>query len=179
VLIGPAGADWGGLDPIWSSAYAGVCAFDNDGYRNFVRIGIYSADVGSLDVTPLVAPSAFSGSGNPVGVLVEAATIVNLREDAGRGEEPTLWDLDPLNVGAAVLYFDDASGKLISVLAVDDSAYPSAATGAPAVHARADGADTIVTGVFSGVFDAQGRNLARGGASRVALGAHGSISVLD
>ena len=179
VLIGPSGSDWGGLDPIWASAYAGVVAFGNDGYRNFVRIGIHAADVGSLDVTPLVSPSAGGPGGLPVGVLVEAATIVNLREDAGRGEEPTVWDLDPLGVGAAVLYFDGMSGKLISVLAVDDAVYPSAAAAAPAVRASADGAGTIVVGAFSAVFDARGRNLAPRGASRVALGADGGISLLD
>jgi len=175
-LIGPPGSDWGGLDPIWSSAYAGVCVFDDDGYRNFVRIGIYAGDLGSLEVTPLMVTSPSTSS--PVGVLVEANEIVNLREDAGRGEEPTVWDLDPLDAGAAVLYFDPMSGKLVSVLAVDDASYP-AATGAPVVSVAAGGGVVTVAGVFSAVFDAQGRNLAPAGAARVALGDGGDISVLQ
>jgi len=36
VIIGPPGSDWGGADPIWSSCYAGVAAWDETCYLNFV-----------------------------------------------------------------------------------------------------------------------------------------------
>ncbi len=172
VLIGPPGSDWGGLDPIWSSAYAGVVAFDDVGYRNFVRIGIRAIDVGSLEVTPLMQTS--QGGPDLVGVVVEATEIINLREDAGRGYDPTVWDLDPLDAGAALLYFHSYTGKLVSVLAVDDSTYPSAAGArGVAVTQRIEGDRLIVEGDFAAVFDAQGRNLAPDGATQVSLDAEG------
>jgi len=173
VLIGPPGSDWGGNDPIWSSAYAGIAASGYDGYRSFVRIGISPAHVGSLQISPL-SHTAINGGG-PAGVLVEATKIVNLREDAGRGREPTVWDLDPLGVTAAILYFESYTGKLISVLALDDATYPSAASAAPAVTEQADDAGIVVTGSFAAVFDASGNRVA-GASSRVTIGADGAIS---
>ncbi len=178
VLIGPPGSDWGGFDPIWASAYAGVVAFDSGGYRNFVRIGVRTADLGSLEITPLAQPSVCIGQARPVGFLVEANEIVNLREDAGRGLDPTVWDLDALNLTAAVLYLDTRTGKLISVLALDDATYPSA-TGSPgaAVTERAEGADLLVSGTFPAVFDASGHRVA-GASSRVTIGADGAVNAI-
>ncbi len=178
VLIGPPGSDWGGLDPIWASAYAAVVAFGDDGYRNFVRIGIRPADVGSLQVTPLVGSAQCGGP--PVGVLVEANEIVNLREDAGRGCDPTVWQLDALDAGAVMLYFSATTGKLVSVIAVDDSAYPSG-VGAmeDAVRPRVEGDRLVVEGDFSAVFDAEGRDVAPDGATRVALDRDGNATVLQ
>ncbi len=180
VLIGPAGSDWGGNDPVWASAYAGIVAFDGDGYRSFVRIGIRAIDVDTLDISPLSRPAINGGPAGPAGVAVEAAKIVNLREDAGRGLEPKVWDLDPLGATAVILYFDPYSGKLISVLALDDATYPSA-VGSPGagVTRRVEGDRLIVEGHFSAVFDADGRNVAPDGTARVTLDADGSITVLD
>ncbi len=176
VLIGPPGSDWGGLDPIWSSAYAGIVAFDEEGYRNFVRIGIAAADVSTLEVTPLSTPTMMMGGGAPVGVLVEARQIVNLREDAGRGEVPTVWDLAALDAGAVILYFDSYTGKLVSVLAVDDAVYPSAAQVATAVTQSAGADDgVVVSGAFRAVFDAEGNNL--GEANQVAISTSGELSL--
>ncbi len=179
VLIGPAGSDWGGNDPIWPSAYAGIVAFGHDGYRSFVRIGIRPAALGSLQISPL-ASAAGCGPGGPPGVLVEAAEVVNLREDSGRGRAPLVWDLDSLNPTGAILYFEPETGKLISVLTLRDSTYPSG-TGSPGagVSQRTEGDRLIVEGDFSAAFDAQGRNVTPGGATRVALDADGSITVLD
>ena len=179
VLIGPAGSDWGGLDPIWSAAYAGIVVFDFDGYRNFVRIGIRAADLGSLHITPLLEPATSPATPELAGVLIEANEIVNLREDAGRGSAPTIWDLDPLDPGAVVLYFSTWTGKLVSALAVDDSSYPSAAAAARALTVTSAGGATVVQGAFSAVFDAQGHNLAPAGAARVAIDDTSAVTVLD
>jgi len=171
VLIGPAGADWGGNDPIWSAAYAAIAAFSTDGYENLVRIGISAAHVGSLQIAPLSQTAA--GGERPAGVVVEAAKIVNLREDAGRGREPTVWDLGPLGVTAAALYFDPQTGKLIAVLALDDATYPSAA-GSPAIAERPEGSGLVVTGSFTAVFDAAGNRVA-GPSSQVVVAAEGPV----
>jgi len=174
VLIGPPGSDWGGNDPVWASAYAGIVAFGGDGYENLVRIGIGAAHVGSLQISPL--SEAALNAERPAGVVVEATKIVNLREDAGRGREPTVWDLDALNLTAAVLYFDPATGKLVSVLALRDAPYPSAA-GSPgaAVTERTDAGRLVVEGDFSAVFDSEGRKVAPDGASRVTLSGEGTV----
>ncbi len=113
----------------------------------------------------------------PAGVVVGAANTVNLREDAGRGLAPTVWDLDPLNLTAAVLYFHANTGKLISVLALRDSTYPSAA-GSPGagITQRAEGDRPIVEGDFSAVFDAQGNRVA-GATSSVSISADGAVEV--
>jgi len=189
VLIGAPGSDWGGLDPIWSTAYAGIVAFDPDGYRSFVRIGVAAIHLGSLQVTPM----ADTGM-NLAGVVVEATEIVNLREDAGRGVEPITWLLDPLDAGAALLYFDADTGKLVSVLAVRESAYPAAASAgarsadatsagaagdAPAWTQSAHGDRLVVEGDFSAVFDADGRNATPDGARRVVLDASGTAVDVD
>ena len=58
-----------------------------------------------------------------MGVVVEAADIINLREDGGRGEPTLLWQLDPLNATAVLLYFDGTTGKLLSVLVDANNAY--------------------------------------------------------
>jgi len=167
VLIGPAGSDWGGRNPIWSSAYAGVCAFDADGYRNFVRIGIPPAALPGLSVDPM--PDTGWGL---AGVVVEGQ-VANLREDGGRGREPIVWELGSMDVGAAILYFDTSTGKLQSVVAVRETAYPSAA-GERGWRQSVVGGRVAIEGEFSGVFDAAGHNLAPDGATRVSLGAHGA-----
>jgi len=180
VLIGPPGSDWGGLDPVWASAYAGIVAFDDEGYRNFVRIGVHTADLGSLDITPLVQPASAPSGPELVGVLIEANEIINLREDAGRGYDPTVWNLDPLDAGAALLYFSASTGKLVSVLAVDDSAYPSSAgSAADTIRCRTEGDGLVVDGRFAGVFDSKGHNVAPGGASCVALDGNGNAVALQ
>ena len=173
VLIGPAGSDWGGANPIWSSAYAAIAAFSTDGYENLVRIGISPAHVGSLQISPLSQTAA--GGERPAGVVLEATKIVNLREDAGRGLDATVWDLDPLGVTAAILYFDPETGKLVTVLALDDAAYPSDAGAPAAVAEQADGPGLVVTGRFAAVFDASGNRIA-GAASSVTVGADGAVS---
>ncbi len=177
VLIGPAGADWGGLDPIWTSAYAGIAAHSDTGYLNFVRIGVPTAALGSLEITPLTHTAMISMDDPPVGVLVEAGRIVNLRQDAGRGCQPTVWDLDPLDPGAALLYFSSRTGKLASVVCVDETGYSSAAGArAAAVTERSDGDRLVLQGRFSAVFDASGNRIA-GAASSVTIAADGVVAV--
>ena len=169
VLVGPPGADWGGHDPLWSSAYAGVVAFDEDGYRNFVRIGVRTEDLGGLDIEPMENTGWMLAA-----FVVRAPEIVNLREDAGRGLEPVVWDLDALNAGALVLYFSADTGRLASVLAVRDTLLPTAA-GPPAGLAPAvEDGRLVLRADFVAVFDGQGRNLAPHGASTVALDASGA-----
>jgi len=173
VLIGPSGSDWGGLDPIWSSAYAGICAFSHAGYHNFVRIGIAPADAASLQVTPLPEAGRILAA-----VAVEANQIANLRQDAGRGNDPTVWQFGTPSPGAVVMYFHALTGKLVSVLASRDTAYPSAASAADRIRHRTQGDELIVVGDFSAVFDADGRNLARDGATGVTIAADGALQVI-
>jgi len=169
VLIGPYGSDWGGTDPVFRDADAGVVAFDGRGYRNFVRIGVRAADVDTLQITPLR-----DIGWELTGVVVEAAEIVNLKEDAGRCLPPTVWQLDPLNSGAAVLYFSAFTGKLVSVLPVRDVVYPSA-TGsvADAIRQRVEDGRLIVQGDFAAVFDAGGAKIADA-ADAVVIGSDGT-----
>jgi len=168
VLIGPPGSDWGGLDPVWSSAYAGVCAFDADGYRNFVRIGIPPAALSGMSVSPMPDTGwALAG------VLVDGQ-VANLREDAGRGREPIVWELGSMDVGAAILYFQTHTGKLQSVLAVREHAYPTAAASDRPWRQTVSDGRLVVEGDFAAVFDAAGHSLAPQGATCVCLGADGA-----
>ena len=177
VIIGPPGSDWGGGDPIWSSCYAGVAAWDETCYLNFVRIGLRPADLGSLSVSPLTRPAQGPGFA-PAALLVEADEIVNLREDAGRGREPTVWDLDALNCTAAVLYFGITDGKLVAVMPLRDTAYPSAAGARDPVARRLEAGVLVTEGPFSAVFDAHGHNVAPDGAAAVAIDDSATVSVL-
>jgi len=103
-------------------------------------------------------------------VLVEATEIANLREDAGRGSEPTVWQFSGLDAGAALLYFASYTGKLVSALAVDDATYPSAAGAAGGLTHSIEAGRVTVTGRFSAVFDGNGHNIAPGGATAVRTG---------
>jgi len=148
-------------------------AYDGEGYASFVRIGLDSSDLDSLQITPIDDTGE-----HLVGVIIEADEIANLKQDAGRGYEPDNWYLGDLDCGAAICYLDADTGKLVSVLTLQDSAYPSAAAARSGVAHSAGGDGLVAEGVFSAVFDAQGHNLAPGGATRVALDG-GGPSVLQ
>ncbi len=158
VIIGPAGSDWGGSNPVWSNAYAVVTAYDEDGYRNLARIGVRPEDVDTIEISSL---TSIAQGDRTAGVLVEAAEIVNVREDGGRGRPPVLWQLDPLDATAIALYFHGHTGKLLAVMVIADQSYPSS-TGPNAgpVTQRVEGGATMVEGDFSAVFDASGARLA-------------------
>jgi len=174
VLIGPYGSDWGGHDPLWPSAFAGIVAFDGTGYLNFVRVGVAEADLGSLAITPV------EGTGDSLaGAIVEANAIANVKQDAGRGVEPTAWQFDAPVAEALSLYFSNESGRLVAVLVMRDSVYPSQAGAARALRHRTQGDGLVVEGDLAAIFDAQGRPIAPAGADAVVLAADGHISVLD
>lgn len=169
VLIGPPGSDWGGMDPIWADAPAGIVAFGPEGYVNFVRIGVRAADTDTLEVTPLE-----DAGWQLAGAVIEAAEIVNLKEDAGRGVEPTTWYLDPLNPGAVAVYFNVYTGNIVSVLPVRDAAYPSGVGPAGLIRQRVEGGQLLIEGSFSAVFDGAGHRVADA-ASAVTISADGGI----
>lgn len=175
VIIGPAGSDWGGYNPIWANSDAGIAAYAADGYRNFVRVGVPAAQLPGMSVTPLAATTTVVGGG-PVGVVVEAGDIVNLREDGGRGRTPVLWQLDPLNATAVLLYFDGDTGKLLAVMVLRDQNYPAAAATGIALSQRPDGDAVVAEGAFAAVFDATGARIADA-ANAVRL-AGGEVGVL-
>ena len=171
VLIGPDGSDRGGKYPLWKWAPAAIVAFDAAGYRNVVRIGVADEHIGTLQIQPM------SSVGNQVpAVEVSAADIANIRQDAGWGMPATVWKFHSIQPGALLLFLNSNTGKLVSVVATNDSVYATAAGGAsPAYTATAAGDGVQLTGSFSGVFDAEGRNLAESGASSVTLGADGQV----
>jgi Tol biopolymer transport system component len=178
VLIGPDGSDRGGKNPLYPSAPAVITAFNTEGYRNLVRIGVAAADLASLRVRPLsVGTAQITAFPSMPGVEVSAKKIPNLREDAGWGKPAKVWDFTALNPGMVLLYFNPETGKLATAVPVKDSTYPSAvgsASDAPyRVSPAGDGVQ--LAGSFSGVFDAEGRNLAESGASSVTLSADGQV----
>jgi len=149
VLIGPSGSDHG-YDPLWSSTYAGVVAFNGDGYLGFLRVGLRPADLAGLHVTPM------TGVGTDLAaVRLRAGEIVNLREDAGIGMQAIKWDFDAENPTSAILYFNAETGKLVSVLLNRSSTYPSAVGVADVAHSIT-GARTQVAGDFTAVYDDAG-----------------------
>ncbi len=160
VIIGPAGSDWGGTNPVWSNAYGAITAYDDDGYRNLVRIGVRPQHAATLEIQAMTGPGSI-GPSELVAVLVEAAEIVNLREDGGRMRPPVLWQFDSLDATAVMLYLHSETGKLVAALVLRDQAYPSG-TGAPAeaVTQRMEGDGMLVEGSFAAVFDATGTRIA-------------------
>jgi dipeptidyl aminopeptidase/acylaminoacyl peptidase len=171
VLIGPDGSDRGGKQPLWKWAPAAIVAFDAEGYRNLVRIGVADEHVGTMQIRPMADVGA-----QVSGIEVSATDIANVRQDAGWGKWPTVWRFLDTQPGMLLLLFNANTGKLVSVVATNDSVYATAADGAsPAYTATAAGDGVQLTGSFSGVFDAEGRNLAESGASSVTLGADGQV----
>jgi dipeptidyl aminopeptidase/acylaminoacyl peptidase len=171
VLIGPDGSDRGGNNPLWTYAPAAIVAFDAEGYRNMVRIGVADEHVGTMQIRPMANVGA-----QVSGIEVSATDIANVRQDVGWGKWPTVWRFLDTQPGMLLLLFNANTGKLVSVVATNDSVYATAAGGAsPAYTATAAGDGVQLTGSFSGVFDAEGRNLAESGASSVTLGADGQV----
>jgi len=150
VLIGPAGSDHG-YDPLFSYCYAGIAAFSGDGYLNFVRVGIPAVHADSILVTPLADTGL-----DLVAVRIKATEIVNAREDAGPGRDAQVWDFSAADAGAVVIYLNANTGKTASVLVVDDSPYPAAATGATGGTHSVAGDRLQVTGNLAAVYDDQG-----------------------
>jgi len=68
-----------------------------------------------------------------------------------------------------LLYFDNDTGKLVSVVAVRDTAIPSAQGAAGAYQVSTEGNQTVLRGHFAAVYDDQGQNLAPAGAGQVRL----------
>ncbi len=173
VLIGSPGTDLFGNDPIYPTAPAAIVALAADGYRSMVRIGVAAAHMAGMQIKPLANPGWYSS-----GVEVSAAKVANLRQDGGLGRAPQVWDLNSLNAGMVILHFDAHTGKLSSVIPIQETAYTSGAGTAsqPAPYsAAADGDGMRLTGAFAAVFDAEGRNLAPSGASSVRLRRDGQV----
>ena len=177
VLIGEPGTDLFGNDPIYPTAPAAIVALAADGYRSMVRIGVAAAHLAGMQIKPLANPGWYSS-----GVEVSAAKVANLRQDGGLGRAPQIWDLNALNAGMVILHFNADTGKLSSVIPIQETAYTSGAgtdsQSAP-YSAAADGDGMRLTGAFAAVFDAEGRNLAPSGASSVTLGRDGQVLSAD
>lgn len=156
VLIGPNGSDHG-YNPLWSTTYAGVVAFNGEGYLGFLRVGLREADLAGLTVSPLSNVGASLAA-----VRLRAGEIVNLREDTGIGTPPIKWDFDPQNATSAILYFNSQTGKLVTVLLNRSSTYPSAAAGEVDVTHMQSGIRTQVAGDFTAVYDDNGALVADG-----------------
>ncbi len=157
VLIGPSGSDRGFDPPITPSvAYGAVMAFNDEGYLNFARIGVYSHHADQLEVTP----QEDAGT-SVVALRITAPQLVNVVQDSGPGESANHWDLSG-DTTAALLMFDADSGKLASVLALEDTALTASAGTQTGPAFRETGSGAAVTGAFSAVYDSTGELVAEG-----------------
>ncbi len=177
VLIGAAGGDLFGNNPIWNSAPAAIVALGLDGYGSLVRIGVADEYLAGMQIKPLANPASEGAA-----VEVSATRVANLREDRGLGRAPQVWDLTALNSGMVLLYFNSHTGKLAAVIPIRDVAYTSGAGTASqaAPYSTATEGDGVrLAGAFAAVFDAEGRNLAPSGASSVRLSRDGQVLSAD
>lgn len=165
VLIGPNGSDWGGGNPVWTNAMAGIVAFDPSGYRSFVRIGVDPQYAASIRVTPLADPGT-----SVIGVAVEATRIANLRQDEGRLRPASKWDFAASSAGAIAIYLNSHSGRIAAVLVTRDSVYPTMTPQSVA------GDRLTVRGDFAAVYDDAGNCVARDVASATIDAAAGVVS---
>lgn len=156
VLIGPNGSDHG-YNPVHNAAVAGVVAFNNTGYLNFIRLGVPSASGTSLTATPLEDTGI-----TVVGVVLSAPDMYYLEEDAGLGLPPTIWDFSGLTSRSAALYMDAYTGKLVAVMDMGDSVHAASADNAADIIQRRSGAGLIVSGHFRRVYDGDGRLVGEG-----------------
>ncbi len=174
VLIGPSGSDRGFDPPITPSvAYGAVMAFRDNGYLNFVRIGIYGHHADQLKITPR------DHVGDQVVALeVTAPQLINVVQDSGPGETAGKWSLAGTTT-AALLMFNPDSGKLSSVLALEDEALSAAADGQSGPTFEETATGTVVSGSFSAVYDAMGELVAEGDIDSVKVDTEaGTTSVL-
>lgn len=179
VLIGPGRADRG-CDPLWSSADAAVVAFDGDGYRSLVRIGIAPEHLSSLRMEPLEHVGT-----ELVGLQVMASRVANLRQDEGPGSAPTVWDLSGYRAATVLLYLHADSGRLVSALVLQEGVASAGAAANTAgleaalraYNTSADSSGLRLSGQFAAVYDAYGRNLASDGARQVLLTTQGQVQL--
>ncbi|MBD3292469.1 MAG: hypothetical protein GF393_06065, partial [Armatimonadia bacterium] len=154
VLIGGSGTDRG-YDPVHAHGIAAVVSFNEDGYLNFIRLGIPPDRLNSLNVTPL------EGTGqNLVGVVWSAIEMYYVEQDEGAGAPTTLWDLSGQTSRSIALYLDANTGRLVSILDLDDDV-TTASTGAALVHEQ-NGAATTVRGDVRAVYGPDGELVADG-----------------
>lgn len=170
VLIGPNGSDHG-YDPIHDAAVAGVVVHGYTGYLNFVRLGVPSSSGTTLTATPLG-----DAGYQVVGVLLSAADMYYVEEDAGLGLPPVTWDFSGLTSRSAILYFNARSGKLVAVMDMGDSVYSASAGEAQAISHERNGSSTIVRGQFRRVYGADGELVAEGNVGMVEIDAAGRVT---
>lgn len=156
-LIGPSGSDHG-FDPVHSHAIAAVLVFDEEGYVNFVRVGVPSDRGSDLALTPL------DQSGDRVvGVVCSCPDMYYVEQDEGMGKEPTIWDLSRSTSRSIILYFNAATGELVAVLDLDENnAAVSTASMTNAITHEATGASITVRGSFRAVYGPVGETVAEG-----------------
>lgn len=164
VLVGESGADHG-YDPVHEHAIAAVVAYDGDGYKNFVRLGIPPNEVSSLQVTPLEG----TGSGL-AGVVWSAQNMYYIEQDEGLGADTTLWDMPGISRSIA-LYFDGTTGKLVSVLDLDDDTTTATADSTGGLSHRLNGCVTTVRGNVRAVYGPDGELVADGDVGAVEIDA--------
>jgi dipeptidyl aminopeptidase/acylaminoacyl peptidase len=117
-LIGPVGSDLGANPPFGAQRVVAVVGLTGNGLASAATLTIPAAAETSVNV------EAVPGIGtNLAGCRVTAAGITDVREDTGRGLVPIIWGL-PSSAGpttAVLLFFDGATGRLATVLAVGNS----------------------------------------------------------
>lgn len=170
VLVGPTGSDHG-YDPVHVHAIAAVLVYDGEGYVNFVRLGIPPERVSTLQATPL------EGTGSElVGVIWSAQDMYYVEQDEGLGVTPTIWDLSGQTSRSIALYLNAYTGRLVSILDLDDVLTAASGEATSGITHEVTGAATTIRGDFRRVWDAHGQLVAEGDIGMVQIDAAGRVS---
>jgi len=168
-LIGSSGSDHG-FDPVHPHAIACVAVFDDEGYLNFIRLGVPQTRGANLDASPL------ENTGDRlVGIVWSVPEMFYVEQDSGIGGQPTLWDM-PGTSRTIVLYLDADSGKLVSILDLDDdtSTVNSAAARNALTH-EPSAIGATVRGDFRAVYGPDGQIVADGNIGAVEIDAGAGV----
>ena len=157
-VVGPGGAD-GDYDPPFGSARPCTIV----GLR---RAGMVSATTVTMSVPhwPSLGVEALTDIGTELtGVKLTGPNIKGIREDTGRGVPTQNWDVkETPATGAVLVFFDNETGKVDTVIASADKAL----SGRDMV---ASGGRLALRGTFTDVLTAPDTNLAMGSTREVVL----------
>ena len=146
-LIGPAGSDGGSNPPFGAQKPLAVVGLTEDGLVGAATIGTGPHRWSSIRV------AALKNLGSQVaGCRVTASKINDVQEDVGRGNRAKVWDFSgSTNIGAVLLFFSAATGKVTTVIASSDTALDAA----DATMAQQRGGQIVVRGDFVAVYSAR------------------------
>jgi hypothetical protein len=143
-LVGLTGSDGGSNPPFGTQKPLVVVGLTDEGLAGAATVGTGASRWSSIRV------AALRDLGSRLaGCKITASKLKNVQEDMGRGNPPRVWDFSGApNVGAVLVFFSAATGRVSSVIPSSDTAL----TATQAAFAQERDGQIVVRGDFPAVY---------------------------